>query len=114
MENVEKNILGELNSVSTTAGYVDLMVAAQIINSETLYRQVLQSLISSTPQPDLAQSRRIGVEATYSILEAKITNENAALVEALAEAKAQLATAEASRGRCNHSLYCHICKSFRN
>ena len=68
MELVEEDILSQLKNASTTPSYVDLMVAAQVVNSQPLYQQALQGLIKSEPKPDLAQARRIGVDAYHAAM----------------------------------------------
>ena len=70
MERIEEDILKQLKTVRTTAGYVDLIVASEIIHSTSLYDETLQQLISSGAKPDLSQSRRIGVDALHAILTA--------------------------------------------
>jgi hypothetical protein len=69
MDKIEENILGVLDGATNTAEYVDLLVAAQIIGSDSSYRKALDALKTAHPKPDLAQARRMGVEATYAIME---------------------------------------------
>ncbi|KIM19478.1 hypothetical protein M408DRAFT_334392 [Serendipita vermifera MAFF 305830] len=70
MELVEEDILDKLKTASTTSSYVDLMVASQIVDSQSLYQQALQGLIKSNSKPDLAQARRIGVDAYHAVMSA--------------------------------------------
>ena len=95
MDRLEQTTLEKLQQNRTTGGYIDLIVAAQIVGSDPLYQQALQSSISSNPQPDLAQAKRIGTEAYYAITASTISaihTENAA---AQALARGDLASARA-------------------
>jgi hypothetical protein len=68
MENIEADIVEELKRASTYDSSVDLIVASQIIDSEQLYQEGIQRLTSSGSFPNLAQAKRIGVEATHTIM----------------------------------------------
>jgi hypothetical protein len=103
MDRIENAILDHLKQAHTTETYVDLMVASQIVDSQPLYRQALQGLISSTPKPNVAQAKRIGVEVHHAIMEAALsmaTSSASATISslraesnlALAAIKAELAT----------------------
>jgi hypothetical protein len=102
MDKIETAILRQLKKASTTAGYVDLLVAAQIIGSDSLYQNVLNVLKSSPTILDLEQSRRIGAEATYYILTAAISTISSNKDTALKKALAKLAAVDNTR--CRH---CH-------
>jgi len=69
MDRIEENILEVLNGAASTDEYVDLLVAAQIIGSDPSYQKALEALKTAHPKPDLAQAKRMGVEATYAIME---------------------------------------------
>jgi hypothetical protein len=79
MGELEENTLKELDRASITAEYVDLMVAAQIVDSDSLYQKALQRLIDSDPILDVEQAERIGLQTTYAILTATISNKDAKL-----------------------------------
>jgi len=70
MDKIEAAILKELGRASTTPGYVDLMVAAQIVGSQQLRQQALDGLISTRQKLCGAQAQRIGGEATFAALTA--------------------------------------------
>jgi hypothetical protein len=101
MDKFEAAILLRLQKYSNNfAGYVDLMIAAQITGSEDLHKQALKALIASHEKPNLAQSKRLGLEAVHAIMMAK------------------LVTAEASRGKCENcsahtNWYCESCESYQ-
>jgi hypothetical protein len=73
MDRIEENILEVLNGATSTAEYVDLLVGAQIIGSDSSYQKALEALKISNPKPDLAQAKRMGVEATYAVMEKNLT-----------------------------------------
>src|SRR4051812_16262692 len=58
MDRLEQTTMEKFQQNKTTGGYIDLIVAAQIVGSDPIYQQALQALISSNPQPDLAQAKR--------------------------------------------------------
>jgi hypothetical protein len=68
MDKIEAAILKQFGRASTTPGYVDLMVAAQIVGSQQLYQQALDGLISTRQHLNSAQAKRIGGEATFFVL----------------------------------------------
>lgn len=77
MDSIESAIIDQLKQASSTADYVDLMVASQIVGSTSLRQRALDGLVSSDPKPSLAQARLIGLDATYTVMQAA----NAALVQ---------------------------------
>lgn len=101
MEIIETSILNRLEEASTTAAYVELIVASRIVDSETLYQHALKGLVSSHPKPDLVQATRIGVAPFHAVMSATLqANENAMTTcqrtsrearEALATTKVELA-----------------------
>jgi hypothetical protein len=74
MDNIEHAMIERLKKLTNTAGYVDLLVAARVVGSETLYADTLKALKTSTPKPDLEQARRIGADATFAIMGARLRN----------------------------------------
>jgi hypothetical protein len=105
MGELEENTLKELDRASTTAEYVDLMVAAQIVDSDSLYQKALQCLITSYPILGLEQAERIGPQATYAIPTATISNKVAEL------ANKDIALTNARKcGHCfSNSVVCYNC-----
>ncbi|KIM20847.1 hypothetical protein M408DRAFT_333786 [Serendipita vermifera MAFF 305830] len=95
MDRLEQTTIEKLKQKQTTEGYVDLIVAAQIIGSDQLYQHALQSLISSIPKPDLTQAKRIGVEAYHTITTSTISDIVANNASALSLARNDLASARA-------------------
>jgi hypothetical protein len=76
MDGFETAILERLSQAHSTETFVNLMVASQIVDSQSLYQQALQGLISCTPKPNLLQATRIGVEAHHAIMEAALSTAN--------------------------------------
>lgn len=68
MQSIEDDIIALLKKVQTTAGYVDLIEASQIIGCESTYKATLAMLCKSNPLPNLEEARRIGVHGTYAVL----------------------------------------------
>jgi hypothetical protein len=68
MENIESNVIDELKLTSTYDGSVDIVVASKIVDSEPLYQDGVQRVISSTTLPTTAQAKRLGVEATHTVM----------------------------------------------
>jgi len=98
MDKIETAILWQLQRASTTAGYVDLLVAAQIIGSNDLYQKVINILRKTPTILDLEQSERIGAAATYYILTATISALSSSKDAALKKAK----LAAIDNTRCRH------------
>ena len=71
METLEKDILVILENRKTTAGYVDLIVAAQIIDSRPTYERAVEQLCRSKPLPTLERAKLIGVEAIHTVMRAR-------------------------------------------
>lgn len=71
---IEKDIMKTLPGAAgavTADQLVELMVASQIIESNTLYKQAFDRLTSSF-MLTLDQARLIGVDATYAVLAAQL------------------------------------------
>jgi hypothetical protein len=100
MDKIETATVRQLQKASTTAGYVDLIVAAQIIGSNNLYQKVLKVLKANPTMLELEQAQRIGAEATYHILIATILAISLSRDAALKKAK----VAAVDNTRCRH---CH-------
>ncbi|KAG8750253.1 hypothetical protein FRC14_000682 [Serendipita sp. 396] len=86
MEELETKIIQELKNTSSHDGFVDLVVAAQLVGSEELYQDGLQRLVSAKSAPTLAQSTRMGVQATHAVM-------MAAMEAAVTSAKQKVASA---------------------
>jgi hypothetical protein len=89
MESIETEITNGLDRSSTTddsyipsdaKAHVDVMVASRIIGSEVRYQQALQRLISSEAELGLDQAKRIGTEATHTILMAALSTTKTELI----------------------------------
>jgi hypothetical protein len=68
MEDIQGEITRRLEKANGTEELVQLMIAAQIVDSDALYKKALNGLICSTPKITWEQAQRIGLEATYAIL----------------------------------------------
>ena len=70
MESIEEAIIKQLKRLANnTRGYVDLMVASQLLDSKPLYDEALQALKSMRPKPDFTQASRIGFRAYFEVVE---------------------------------------------
>jgi hypothetical protein len=70
MEIIEEAIIRQLQAVSTTtAAYVNLMVASQIVDSKPLYDEALKGLRSSQPRPNFTEASSIGFRAYFEVME---------------------------------------------
>jgi hypothetical protein len=72
MEKITQDVVEELKKATTYDGFVDLVVASQVIDSAPLYQDGMQRLISSGLPPNKEQSRRIGTDATHAVMIAVI------------------------------------------
>jgi hypothetical protein len=72
MQSIEDQIIAKFKAADSTAGYVDLMVAAQITGSQALHQQALQGLRASDRKPDLEEAKKIGIEAYHELMQAPI------------------------------------------
>lgn len=70
MKTVEEEILAEMEKSMTTDELVHLMVASEIVGSDSLYQKALHGLTRSKPELSLAQARLLGVEAVHAIYSA--------------------------------------------
>lgn len=70
MEKIEKEIIEELKKTSSYEGFIDLIVASRVIDSDQLYQDGLHRLISSGLSPTMAQANRMGSEATHTVMTA--------------------------------------------
>ncbi|KAG8826142.1 hypothetical protein FRC17_008368 [Serendipita sp. 399] len=84
MERIEAGIVAKLKRASGYDGFVDMIVASQIVDSNGLYEDGLQRLIASGSAPTLPQAIRMGVKATYTVMEAVVG-------ESVASVRAQMA-----------------------
>jgi hypothetical protein len=115
MESIEAEITHGLNRSSTLREdihsdarvHVDLMVASRIVGSEARYQQALQRLISSRAELGLDQAKRIGTEATHTILTAALSGSRTELTSVnttLQSTSTALATSNAALTRSNTAL----------
>ncbi|KAG8757414.1 hypothetical protein FRC14_002085 [Serendipita sp. 396] len=70
MDEIEVWIVEQLKVTSSYDGLVDLIVASRIVDSDELYQDGLQRLLSTKSSPTLHQAKRMGVEVTYAIMKA--------------------------------------------
>jgi hypothetical protein len=70
MDIIEGDIVSGLKDATDTAGFIDLMIASQVVDSPPLYETALKGLIASRPKPTLGQAILIGVEAYHAIMSA--------------------------------------------
>jgi hypothetical protein len=68
MERIVSDIVEELKENSTYDGFVDLVVASQIIDSDALHQDGVQRLVSSGQPPSKEQAKRMGSEATHTVM----------------------------------------------
>jgi lipopolysaccharide biosynthesis regulator YciM len=73
MEMMEDGIIKQLESIGDTPGYVDLLVASQIIDSKVLYNKALNALFLCSLKPTLDQARRIGTDAYFAVMQDHLT-----------------------------------------
>jgi hypothetical protein len=69
MDEMEGGIIKQLESLNSTAGYVDLLVASEIIDSEALHDKALNALIAHPRKPTLDQAKRIGMDAYFAVMD---------------------------------------------
>jgi hypothetical protein len=68
MKIIEENTICQLKVASTTtAAYVDLMLASQIIDSKPLYNEALNGLRSSLPRMNFTEASGIGFQAYFEV-----------------------------------------------
>jgi hypothetical protein len=68
MEGIQVEITRRLEEANGTEELVQLMMAAQIVDSDALYKKALNGLICSKPKITWEQAQSIGFKATYAIL----------------------------------------------
>ncbi|KIM29714.1 hypothetical protein M408DRAFT_328578 [Serendipita vermifera MAFF 305830] len=68
MQPAEDDLMTKIKEGTGTAGFLDLMVASRIVDSEVLYNMALQGLIDSEPKPTLEEAKMIGMEAYHAIM----------------------------------------------
>jgi hypothetical protein len=71
MKRVEEDIMEQLRRDTTYNGLVDLIVASNIVKSNEIYQETIQRLTALGGLLSMAQAKRIGVEATFTILTAE-------------------------------------------
>ena len=67
MRSHEEEILSHLKKATTKDGFVDLMVASQIVGSDLLRQQAREGLIACKEELTLEDAGRIGLETMYGI-----------------------------------------------
>ncbi|PVF93899.1 hypothetical protein CPB86DRAFT_835133 [Serendipita vermifera] len=72
MQEIERDVIKELEKNSTYGGLIDLIVASKIVNSDEIYQDAIRRLISLNGSLKLEQAKRIGAEATFSIMRAEM------------------------------------------
>ncbi|KAG8778648.1 hypothetical protein FRC16_003765, partial [Serendipita sp. 398] len=68
MEEIETWIIGQLREAYKYDGFVDLIVASRIVDSDELYQDGLRRLLSTKSFPTLEQAERMGTKTTYSVM----------------------------------------------
>lgn len=68
MEKIEADTIKQLKKALNYEGFMDLIVAARIIDSDQLFQEGVQRMISSGRSPTLVQAQHIGLEATHTIM----------------------------------------------
>ncbi|KAG8817318.1 hypothetical protein FRC19_011437 [Serendipita sp. 401] len=68
MEEIETWIIEQLKETSGYDGFVDLIVASRIVDSDELYQDGLRRLLLTKSFPTLEQAERMGAKTTYSVM----------------------------------------------
>lgn len=63
----EQTIIARLEVATTTAEFVDLMVASKILDSEPLRTKAMNGLLVAKQKPSLEEAKRLGVEVYYAL-----------------------------------------------
>jgi hypothetical protein len=109
MERITNDIIEELKETSTYDGFVDIVVASQILDSKPLYEEGIRRLISSRLSPSTEQSRRLGTDATHAVMVAVIDALRAEMNRKVEAANAErdalaIALTQVDNTKCQ---YCH-------
>lgn len=67
MDGFEERILAKLNTANTTQEFVDMVLAARIVESYTLHQKAVEGLVRVAPKPNLEQARMIGIDTYHEI-----------------------------------------------
>jgi hypothetical protein len=67
MDGFEERILAKLQTATTTQDFIDMLLAAQIVESYTLHQKAIEGLVRVTPKPTLEQAKLIGMDAYHEI-----------------------------------------------
>ncbi|KAG8817801.1 hypothetical protein FRC18_000343 [Serendipita sp. 400] len=117
MEEIETWIIEQFKETSEYDGFVDLIVASRILDSDELYQEGLRRLLSTKSFPTLEQAERMGTKTTYSVMKvaADATVASSVAVTRNLEAKHAVALALARKcGKCSSLiLKCNYCGSFK-
>jgi hypothetical protein len=109
MERITSDTIEELKKTSTYDGFVDIVVASQILDSKPLYEEGIRRLISSGLSPSTEQSRRLGTDATHTVMMAVIDALRAEMSKKVKTANAErdalaVALTQVDNTKCQ---YCH-------
>ncbi|KAG8816031.1 hypothetical protein FRC17_000494 [Serendipita sp. 399] len=74
MERIELGFIAKLRTTWDDDGFVDMIVASQIIDSDDLYEDGLCRLIASKTLPTLAQAERMRVKVAHAVMRAVYTS----------------------------------------
>jgi hypothetical protein len=103
MEDIQVEIIRHLEEANGTEELVQLMIAAQIIESDALYKKALNGLIHSKPKITWEQAQKIGLKASYAIL----SPESSSNIPPMA------IPGYCSSCDCSLRLYCDYCEDFK-
>lgn len=109
MENTEEDIITELKKASDSEGFVDLIVASRMVDSDRLYQDGIQRLISSEIPPTLEQAKRMGAEANHTVMSQIMENKIRYLTTTHQTALNQLTTSHRAALRATESRKCRFC-----
>ncbi|KAG8816081.1 hypothetical protein FRC19_000588 [Serendipita sp. 401] len=93
MEEIETWIIEQFKETSEYDGFVDLIVASRILDSDELYQEGLRRLLSTKSFPTLEQAERMGTKTTYSVMKVAADATAASSVAVTRDLQAQHAAA---------------------
>jgi hypothetical protein len=68
LEEIKADVLELLKQTKKYEGFIDLVVASYIIDSEPLRKDGINRLVCSGTSPSLDQAKRLGVEVTHTLM----------------------------------------------
>jgi hypothetical protein len=104
METITNDIIAELKQTSTYDGFVDIVVASQITDSESLYQDGIHRIISSGQTPTQGQSRRMGTDATHTVMMAVMDTLKVEVASVRSEMNTKLKAENAERVKAETAL----------